>query len=256
MNWWKTMQRFSFRETDDDPGLEEDPTLDEGDDPADGGGDPAPAVSGISREALPEELRNLPEAEVKFHLNQMVSGFRNQHSQVGKLREELEELRRRSYQEEAKPKEPDRPLEEEILDDPENAVMRVLEKRGLVQRFNRLEQDVGESAISMVASQIPDFKEYEGEVREILKQTGVPMTVDAIHGALQMAIGRKYLSDGGRERRKQHKVDSPKPEAPKKTSKYGELSGLEAEIFQSSGMSREEWEKNKNPDFDIEVPTS
>jgi len=218
------------------------------------GGDPP--IPGIDRNVLPEDLRNLPEAEIKFHLNQMVSGFRNQHSQVETLKQELDRLSSEVAKAPKEPPKPIRPLEEEILDDPESAIMRVLENKGYIQRFNRIEEDAGESSYALVASKIPGFDEYEKDVREIIKASGVPKTVAHIMGALEMAVGRRTLTEKTRETRKAHSPSVPKEDLSVKKSKLPELIGLEKEIFESSGMSREEWNKHKNSDFNIEVPTS
>lgn len=244
------IRKFSIYETPEEPDEELDDPIPEGG----GGGEPTP-IPGIDRTVLPEELRDLPEAEIKFHLGQMVSSLRRRNEDFNSLKDQLDELKR-STQKPAEPPKPDKPLEELILEDPEAAIETVLQKRGYVSRFSQLEDQVGESAFNVVASRVPGFSEYEEEVRKIIKDANAPKTVNHIMGALEMAVGRRTLVDKTREARKPHTPSIPKESAPKKSSKLPELQGLEREIFEASGMSRDDWEKHKNSDFEIEVPTS
>jgi hypothetical protein len=253
MNWWETMSRFSLREGDppDDP-IEPDPTEP---DPTLGGDPPKPEPARISADVLPEELKGLPEAEVKFHLTQLVSGLGNQQQQMQALKDELADLKTNPPAP-AEPQEPERPLEEMILEDPEKAVMSVLEKTGLAGRFSRVEEQASESAFTIVFGRNPELSEYEQDVRHMMRESGVPGTVQNITGALQMVVGQKAMEGKGKDMRKAVKPDIPKDEPPKPKDKLPDLTGLEKEIFDSSGMTREEWDKNKSGDFQVEVPLS
>lgn len=254
MFWWEVIEKLSLHESpdlddeDDDDGEEEEGL---------GGGQPAKPMS-ISAEVLPEDLRGLPEAEIKFHLGRMVDGLRKNNETVRSLQEQLEQFKRAPKEEQKEPPKPKKPLDEMILEDPEAAIMDVLEKAGLVDRFARVEKQVGDSVFSFVASKIPDFDEYEDDVREILDKGNLPKTQENVLGALEMVIGRRILEEKARGSRKKQNTHIPKDdsETKKTKGKLPELHGLEKEIFSSSGMTREEWERHKKGGYDIEVPTS
>lgn len=249
--WWKAIKKFSVYESDP-PKEGEDPP----EDPP-GGGDPPkdpPETAKISVDALPDDLKELPEAEIKFHLNQMVAGLRASSEKIGTLEKDLREAQIPAKKEE--PKEPDKPLEEMILDDPEGAVMVVLERAGLVDRFSRLESQVGESAFTTVAAKVPNFAEHEDTVRKILIESKVLSTPENIMGALHMAIGREALAAEEREVRKKLNTIIPKDTPPDDEAVLPKMIGLEKEIFDASGMTEKEWFENKAGGFDIKVPTS
>ena len=139
MHWWQTISRLSIHEVEEED-LED--VGEGGEDPTEvaskpGGG--GPSIPGLDRNVLPEELRDLSEAEIKFHLNQMVSAVRGQNDKVSALRQELDEIRRGISEKPKEPPRPEKPLEEEILEDPEAAVVRVLQKRGFIDRFSRMD---------------------------------------------------------------------------------------------------------------------
>lgn len=249
--WWKAIKRFSVYESDP-PKSDDDPP----EDPPEGGDPPKdpPEPTKVSADILPDDLKGLPEAEIKFHLNQMVSGLRTSSEKIGTLEKELREVQAPVKKEEKK--EPDKSLEEMILDDPEGAVMVVLERAGLVDRFSRLESQVGESAFTVIAAKVPNFTEHEDAVRTILKDSKVLSTPENIMGALQMAIGRKALETEEREARKKLNTVIPKEPPDKDTVVHPTMTGLEKEIFGASGMTEKEWFENKAGGFDIKVPTS
>ena len=218
------------------------------------GGDPPPG-STLSVDSLPEELRGLPEAEVKFHLQQMVAGLKTGNTRRKELEEEIAGLRKPA--EIVKPAEPEKPLEEMILEDPEGAILSVLERTGLVDRFTRVEAQAGESVVLAVASSMGGtFEEHEEDVRKILKDTNVPRTKENVQGALEMVVGRKAIEKQQRDVRATANAILPTDDPPPDSSKLPELSGLEKEIQESSGMTPEEWHKNKAPLEGIKVATS
>lgn len=95
----------------------------------------------------------------------------------------------------------DEPLEDLITKDPDKALSRWMKQRGFVDRFERMEQTVGESMYSAVAAEIPEFEEYEDDVREIIKKSGAAATRENIQGALSMAIGQRQLMERMQGRR-------------------------------------------------------
>ena len=253
--WWKAIRKFSVYESDP-PKSGDDPPEDPpggGDPPKDPPKDPPEPVK-ISADILPEDLKGLPEAEIKFHLTQMVSALSASSEKIGTLERELRAVQAPPKKEE--PKEPDKPLEEMILEDPEAAVMVVLERAGLVDRFSRLESQVGESAFTIIAAKVPNFAEYEDSVRAILKESKVLSTPENIMGALQMSIGRKALENEEREARKKLNTVIPKDTPPEDPTDHPAMTALEKEIFGASDMTEDEWFKNKAGGFDIKVPTS
>jgi hypothetical protein len=209
----------------------------------------------LSVDVLPEELKGLPAAEIKFHLGQMVEGIKTGNAERKTLQEQV-----RTLQTPVKPKEddkPDKPLEEMILEDPEKAILTVLQKTGLADRFSHVESAIGETAFHQVAAKIPGFEEHEADVREILeKSTAVKITPEHVEGALDMVLGRKLRETQARDARAAANSDIPKDDPDKPKGDLPALSGLEKEIFDASGMSEEDWHKNKQTDFDIKVPTS
>ncbi len=254
--WWKAIKKFSVYESDPPKEGVDDPPKDPpggGDPPKDPPKDP-PEPAKISVDILPDDLKELPEAEIKFHLGQMVAGLRASSEKIGTLEGELRDAKGPPKPKE--PDKPDKPLEELILDDPEAAVMVVLERAGLVDRFDRLERDIGESAFTTVAAKVPGFEEHEDAVRIILKESKVLSTPENIMGALQMAVGRKALEAEEREARKKLGTVIPKEPPDKDVVVHPKMSGLEKEIFDASGMTEDVWFENKAGGFDIKVPTS
>ena len=254
--WIYVSKKFSLYESPPPVGDPADPASPEG------GGvapvvPPVPVsdVAQIPVDVLPEDLQGLPAGEIKFHLSRMVDGLRQNNEKTRDLEDQVRQLRA-TPPPPAEPPKPVRPLEEMILDDPEAAIMEVMERRGLTTRFDRIESQAGESAFNIVASKVPGFDEHEADVRKIITDSGVPATPEHITGALEMVIGRKALADKGRAGRAAASPDIP-VEDPPKPVKDITLTGLEKEIQESSGMSPEEYTKYKDTqNFEIKVPTS
>ena len=110
----------------------------EGDPPKEG--DPPAAPLTISLEALPEDLRDRPEAEIKFLLEHMVNTLGSRNNQVDELKDQIAELR--GVVSVTPPAEPDpndaKPMEELILEDVDAALDRWAAKRGYVKGMGDL----------------------------------------------------------------------------------------------------------------------
>lgn len=258
MIWDEVTQRFVLREHEE-PEFEEEELGGEEEefeeDPGAGGGGEAPAVTGIDRSVLPEELRDLPEHELAFNLRQMVDGLARSNQRTKELEDTLRTLKDSKPAPPPSEPEDDTPLEEQILDDPKKAVVRVLQELGLTDRFERMEGSVSRTQLQLARQRHDDFDEYREDVEALLKRGGVPATEENIDGAYAMAVGKRAIEERSRQRKKAANPDKPKPVESKGKKSYPAMGELEKEIFASSGMTREEWENAKNSEsVEIEVP--
>lgn len=239
--------------------MEDDPTGGAGaDPPADPTADPPepPAVPTIPMSVLPEDLQGKSEAEVKFILERMATSVVTGNDTTRELRDQLQAL---TDQVNAAPPEVDEHEdvsdEDLIVTDPTAAVMRILKREGVTKRFADVEERTGEGMIMAVGRSIPDFDEYEDDVRAIMQSTGVPMDNANIRGSYTMAVGLRAIKDREEATRKAASMSDPPPPEIDDATTYPAMTGLEKEIFDSSGMSRKEWEGHKADDqIDVEVP--
>ena len=252
----ETMKRFSVYESDP-PG--------EGDPPEEGGGggdkDPPdpPAVATIPLSALPEDLRDKSIPEIQFTLGRLISTINTQGETNKRLRQELEASK-------ALPPEPPEPdpyegktTAEVFEDDPEAGVMRVLEKKGLLSSVSGTMDQVGGLIVDQVAGAIADFGEYREDVESILTESGITgagITKEKVLGAYTMAVGSKALADKQKRSRELANPENPTSDPPEGETVLPELTGLEKEIFESSGMTRERYEVMKSEDVEVKTPTS
>lgn len=241
-------------------------------DPGGGGGDPPkdpdpkegdppkdPPPTSISLEVIPEDLRDRPEAEVKFMLEHMVSTLGSRNNQVEDLQKELAELRGEVRA--APPAEPDpdddKPLAELMLEDPEKALDRWARDKGYVKAIGDLSDRVGESEFTMVAAAHGDFADHEDHVRKLLKEGKIAATRRNIEGAYTMALGEKLLEDRARDIRGKSGSIPPSPPAPP-DPKGGEpeMSELEKEIMRGHGIEDPvEWVKYRDNPPELKLPT-
>lgn len=230
-------------------------------DPPSGGdppGDP-PEPQTIALDVIPEELRNRPAAEVKFLLDHMASSIGERNNLVEDLRSQLAEAKATPpAPEDVKEPDPNEniPMEELILSDPDAAIERYLEKKGYVSAVGQLSAQVGETTFAMVAQTIPDFKEYEEGIREILKNGNLPMTEVNITGAYKLALADKVIADRGRDLRAAGGAEPPSlPTPPEPPKDSGTLSDLEKEIMVAHGVTDEaEWASLRDTPPEIKVP--
>lgn len=253
----KTMRMFSLGESDP-PGSAEPEVKVDGDPPEGGGGDPPKELS-IPLSALPEEFKDKSVPEIQFMIGRMTGALQNQGERNRSLEQELAGLKATP----PPPPEPD-PNEgkttQEIFDeDAEAGILHVLKKTGMVDRFNNVVGNVGEMVVDQVAGSIDGFAPYTEDVKEILKSSGVvgdAVTRDKVVGAYAMAVGTRQLEAEAKKKREMGNPEIPTGDPPEKTDDLPELSGLEKEIFESSGMDRERYELMKRDDIQVKVPTS
>jgi hypothetical protein len=200
-------------------------------------------------EALPEDLRDRPEAEVKFLLDHMITSLGSRNNEVDDLKTQIAELR--GAVSVTPPAEPDpdddKPMEELILEDVDKALDRWASKRGYVSAVGDLSDRVGEAEFSMVAAQVEDFGDHEAQIRQLLKDGRLPATRQNIMGAYTMAVGTQVLE--GRARDARGTTGSiPPSNAPPPEPEGGEapVSDLEKEVARAQGISTEEFVKYRD----------
>lgn len=218
---------------------------------------PAEGPTGISRDLLPTDMQNMSEQEIKFTLGRLVSAVTTGNEQLQTVRAELAAAKAIP----AAPAEPDphegKTLTEVMDEDPEAGIMQVLKNKGLLDRFDQSIDTMSGLVMDGVKSQIADFGEYEEDIKKILVESGVNNpTKDQYVGAYTMAVGSKVISDKAIAARAaltpeipaSGDIEEDKVFEPFKTD-------LEKEIFGASGLSRERYEKLKDPtEFDVKVP--
>jgi hypothetical protein len=225
----KGWPRYRLQSPDDPPG---------GDPPK---GDPPPPKT-IPVDVLPEELRDRPEAEIKFLLGHMVTALGERNNTVDDLKTQVAELRNKVGNSPPPPATPDpdadKPLEELILEDTEKALDRYLEKRGYVREVAGISEQVGETTFALVAAEIDDFEEHEDAVRKILEVGKLAPTKKNIMGAYTMALGQKQLAERGRTGRRGTGSIPPSnaPPAPDPNKAEPKLSALEQEVMRAHGV--------------------
>lgn len=232
------------------------------DDPP-GGGDPPkdpPPPKTIPVDVLPEELRDRPEAEIKFLLGHMVTALGERNNDVDKLKEQVAELSGRNP---APPPPPDpdadKPLEELILEDTEKALDRYLEKRGYVREVAGISEQVGETTFALVASELDDFEEHEDAVRKILSVGKLAPTKKNILGAYTMALGQKQLAEKQRTGRRGTGSIPPSnaPPVPDPNKDDPKLSNLELEVMRAHGIKDPKvWANMRDNPPEIKLRTS
>lgn len=200
---------------------------------------------GLSPDVLPEDLRGKSEAEIRFMLNQMVTGTKGAAKKIQELENKLRQM-------EEKPKEPEkpkRPYEERILDEPDAVIEEIVRER-FGGTINELQKQTGEAAFATVKTdpRFSDFGEYEDEIREILSEAQMPATRENIMGAYTMAVGQKTLQEREAQKRQQQNQGIERGgDPPPAEDKTPEITGLEREVMIASGFTDEkEWLKYKN----------
>lgn len=220
-------------------------------------GDPPPTT--ISLESLPEELRDRPEAEIKFLLEHMATSLGTRTTQISELKDELAELRGAvSAQPPADPDPDDeKPLEELILEDSGKAIERYLISKGYIGAMGELSERVGEAEYSMVAGKVDDFDAHEEKIRKLLKEGKIPATRLNIMGAYTMSLGEAVLAERARDVRSNSGGIPPTPPAPPEGEEpESKLSSLEREIMLGHGYTDEaDWIKYRDNPPELKLPT-
>ncbi len=223
----------------------------EGDPPA---GDPPPEgdppVTTISLDALPEDLRNRPESEIKFLLEHMVNTLGSRNNQVDELKDQIAELRGAVGAQPPAEPDPDleKPMEELILEDVDKALDIWAAKRGYVKGMGELSERVGEAEFSMVSGGLPDFAEHEPAIRKLLKEGKLPANRQNIMGAYTMAVGNAVLEQRARDARADAGGIPPsKTDPPPPTDGDATMSELETEVARAHGITDpKEWIKYRD----------
>jgi len=201
-------------------------------------------------DALPEDLRNRPESEIKFLLEHMVNTLGSRNNQVDELKDQIAELRGAVGAQPPPPPDPDddKPMEELILEDVDKALDKWAAKRGYVQGMGELSERVGEAEFSMVSGGLPDFAEHEPAIRKLLKEGKLPANRQNIMGAYTMAVGNAVLEQRARDARADAGGIPPsKTDPPPPTDGEATMSELETEVARAHGISDpKEWIKYRD----------
>jgi len=236
---------------DKDPPPEGDKPPKEGE----GEGDKPPET--LPLDVLPEDLRNRPAAEVKLVLDHMVTSL----TRANETNEELKAKLTRLEEPEKPPVEDphkDKSDEELMLEDADAAVVRVLQRRGMLDQFGSMQGSVGGLVFDAVAATLPGFAEHKDEVQKILTESKITNpTKEQVTGAFSMAVGNKAIEDLIRTQRAAENITpAAKPDDPPQAGKYVKTP-LDEEIRKASDLSEEEYYVTHKPDadFDLEVPT-
>jgi hypothetical protein len=199
----------------------------------------------------------MSQQEIKFFLNKTLSGMKETNQENRELRDRLVQLE--SKVNAPPPEEPDpddeKPLNELIIENPEKAIERVARERGWIRTMESIGTKTDEALFDTVSARIEGFEEFEDDVRGILRETGAPVTKETISRAYEMAVCRRSLEDRSRKRRELQNAEKTPPDPPKDEKKLPEESELEREIREAHGKTREDWERYKNDDFTIKLPT-
>ncbi len=237
----------------------EDPPKDPPGDPPKEGDPPKDPAGTISLDALPEDLRDRPEAEIKFLLGHMITSLGTRNNEVDDLKTQIAELRGAvSVQPPAEPDPDDeKPMEELILEDVDKALDRWAAKRGYPKVVGDLSERVGEAEFSMIAGQVDDFAEHEEQIRQLLKDGKMPATRQNIMGAYTMALGASVLEGRAREVRGKSGTIPPSTPEPPKGDTDPEVSELEKEVARASDMSVAEFAKYRDSEglAELKLPT-
>lgn len=221
-----------------------------------------PAPKTIPVDVLPEELRDRPEAEIKFLLGHMVTALGERNNAVDELKTQVAEMRTKmgAPQPPATPDpDDDKPLEELILENTEKALDKYLEKKGYVREVAGISEQVGETTFALVASEIDDFEEHEDSVRKILEVGKLAPTKKNIMGAYTMALGQKQLAEKQRTGRRGTGSIPPSnaPPAPDPNKDEPKLSTLEQEVMRAHGISDPKvWANMRDNPPEIKLRTS
>lgn len=262
------LNRWMYRLMEKPPGEGGDPGKgSEGDppskDPPKGGDPPAEPEGKVSLDVLPKELRDRPEAEQKFLLENMVQSLSKRNREVESLKEKLANLEGRVDATPPKPAEPDphegKTVTELMLEDSEAALDKYMEERGYVKAFDDVAGRVASTEYELVKSSIDDFDEYEEDVQEILKEGGLPPTRENVRGAYTMAVGAKTLAEKNAKKRAGGGTIPPSPPEPPEgeEDEVKWKSDLEKEIAHAHGVDDpEEWYANSyEKPMELKLPT-
>lgn len=245
-----------------------------GQDGGGGSGSGSGDVKTVPINILPEPLRNRPQKEVQYLLENMVRATQNTAKENQELKKQLKELKgdgrgKPTSTHQAGGSEDaggegteDLPLEELILKDPAAAVRKVIQEN-YGDDLSELSEGVGESMYHTFRNEIPDFREYEDDIRKILNESGARPNKENIQGAYLLAVGRKTVEERQRANREQDSVETGGGAPPDEGDQRNKtLTPLEKEVAQGLYPNdpdaekryleaREKWREGK---FEVKVP--
>jgi hypothetical protein len=253
MRWWELMQTLSLRNVEDSEveaeGEVEGEDLQEND-PGQGSG--PPEVRGVPEDALPEFLRGRSPDEVRRAIDEAFQGARTANSELRNLKSEMDEIKSNLGKKDKEPEQPEKPLDELLYENPEEAIARVIQKR-YGSRFAGLEEQVGSTVFATVRNELPDFDDYEDDVRSLLAESRAPATRANIVGAYKMVLGDRAMQQRAQASRRAANPEKPKPKPPE--SKKAKLSDLEKDIAKGLGVSEEKYLENRDKPMNVRVPS-
>lgn len=208
---------------------------------------------------LPEEFRGRDPAEVRLMLNQMPRIVKAQKEELESLRLQVggagrPDVTHGPVEVQKTPEELQQEFEELFEANPREAIRKFVEVE-YGPRFGQVESRVGEAEFRLVKQSVPDFGEYEEEIRLLLQQSGVPATQQNIMGAYTMAVGNREIQK--RQQRLRMAEESPKASpSPSELEEKVELTDLEQEVASSMGLSNEEFARYSQKDsFSLNIRT-
>lgn len=138
-----------------------------------------------------------------------------------------------------------------IYENPEKA-FDIAMRRKYGPLIDRIEENIGDTAIINARSALPDFERYEDTVKQLVKGAGAGVNDSLVRQAYLTAVGMEKLEADTAER--SAAAARPKPEPDPPAPKVVPVTGLAAEIMRGSGFeSEEEFNEYLAMDDEIEV---
>lgn len=211
----------------------------------------------IPLDVIPEQLRSLSESQIRFHLGQMTAALTATNAKNKQLEERLKEKDRPVPKREPDlPVAPAKPLGDRLLEEPEAALEDWFGRRAapVIKELEALREQVGQTTISTVRTQFPDWDEHEEKVMELLGES--PRTQENIAGAYAMSVGLKAIEDRARARRgADGGSETPAPDGGAPAKKDYAKTALSEEIRVGLGQTEEEYYEKYRKPMAVKVPT-
>ena len=212
----------------------------------------------IPLDVIPEELRDRSAGEIKYLLNRMADSTASSAGQIKELQTQLQAVQTQVNEVPAEPDPDDEVTDEELMqNNPEKAILRIMGRNGMLDRFDAVEQRAGESITALVSQDYEDFGEHEETINTVLASANVARSRENIEAAYAMSVGMKEIDRRRHATKTRSSMVHTNASPDIEVNELPDLSGLEADIFSSSGMSRDDWETYKDDDSDmsVKVPT-
>lgn len=253
-----------------DPETEEQQQDDQGTDPEPDAPEPTQEDEGtvsLSRDQLPEALQDVPEDQLPQTLSAVTAALNERQRQLealqsgGQGQDGSQPEPQLTSEQEQELEELEGDLQDEIYDNPEEAIEYVVRKKfgDALQSAQSTSQEAYEAAAMLEARQrFPDFDEHEDTVRQVLEQSGAPATRENVEGAYVYSVGQQALEQRQEERKREAKkqVTSEEPDKTSEEDTEEELTGVERQVASRLGMSEDEYREYRDTDtVEVEVPT-